>query len=69
MGTQSWKTPPPTQPLGHPPVYMLYATLTPSGKKGVLLLHFPASPTNTHTCGFFVCGMMGRFAVNTEVFI
>ena len=21
-------TPPPTQPLGHPPVYMLYATLT-----------------------------------------
>ena len=30
-------TPPPTQPLGHPPVYMLYATLTPNGETGWLI--------------------------------
>ena len=26
-----------TQSLGHPPVYMLYATLTPNGGKGWLI--------------------------------
>ena len=30
-------TPPPTQPLGRPPVYMLYATLTPNRQKGWLI--------------------------------
>jgi hypothetical protein len=30
----------------------LYTALTQNGKKGILLLHFPASPTHTHSSKF-----------------